>query len=896
MSADRPRFALTLLGGCAVARPDGELLAGRVSQRRRLACLAVVATSGRSGVSRDRLLALLWPESTTDQGRHRLSDTLHVLRAALGEDALSGTGDRVTLNPDVVACDAVTFDDACRRGDVATAAAAYTGPFLDGFHVADAPEFEHWVDGERDRFARAAAEVFEALAEERAAAGDRSSAVDWCRRLAAHDPYRAPAVLRLMRALDAAGDRAGAVRQAEVYAALVRDALGAEPDPEVHALAERLRRSPGGDEQGTAAHALASRDARSESPEFASAPAAVPLVVPPPAVPRARWGFARVAVWVAAGLAAIGVGLAGARGRRESSRTAPLRVRFALAAVPGERIAGVGSVAVSPDGRLLAYAAVDSTGVSRLRVRRLDDLRARVLPGTEGAHTPFFSPDGRWIGYLGDAGLAKVPAAGGAPVLLVAGTRNNGASWAPDGAIVLGMGRSGARGDSATWGLSLVSADGRVVRRVTTPDPSHGDLMHHVPVVLADGETVLFESVPPGAGTGTERGYIGVASLATGRFTVLPLPGRYPLGVADGRLLYVGVDGALMAVPFDATRRRLTGEPVRLDESAEPSAGETFGVLAAAGTLVLAREEAVTMRAVLVDARGAPELLVEGGARELASPRYAPDGRRLALQVGPSFPGALWVYDLSAHTFSRIAPAATEGAVASPAWTHDGRLLFTSTPGVGRDSWGIWMEPADGGTQAQPLITERGVPEGTAVSPDGRTVLYGMVSDTAGLRRDLRAVDLPNGTPRPWLATPFDEFSPAFSPDGRWVAYVSDETGRREVYVRPFTGASGRVQISADGGTEPCWSPDGRLIFYRRGPRMLAAHVTYAPTTPGLTVTEREVLFEGDFVAGTRVRNYDVAPDGRHFVMLRAAPRAGPDVVVAVDWLGEVRDRLSGKP
>lgn len=906
MSAERPRFSLALLGGCAVARPDGELLAGRVSQRRRLACLAVVAASGRAGVSRDRLLALLWPESTTEQARHRLADTLHVLRAALGEDALPGVGDRLTLNPDVVACDAVAFDHALRRGDVAAAAAAYAGAFLDGFHVGDAPEFERWADGERDRLAREAARAFEDLAEQRAAAGDRLAAIAWWRRLVAHDPYSARGIVRLVQALDAAGDRVGAVRQAEVYAALMRDALGAEPDPEVLALAERLRGPAAGRAHGLTPDAARGSDAAVPSAASrvpaatATAPASAPLVVPPPpAVPKVR-RRTRTVTWLIGSLVVLVAGLTAVRGYREPSRTAPMRARFALTAAPGEQFAGVRGVTISPDGRLIAYAAADSSGVRRLRVRRLDDLRAHALPGTEGAYAPFFSPDGRWIGYFDEGGLFKVPVAGGAPVLLVAGTRNNGANWGPGGAILLGMGRSSVHGDSAVMGLTLVSPDGRVVRPLTTPDAAHGDLMHHFPVVLSDGETVLFESVPPGAGTGSERGYIGVASLATGTHTVLPLPGRYPLGVVDGRLLYAGTDGALMAVSFDVARRRLTGEPVRLDEPADLRSGQSFSVLAEAGTLVSTHADVATARPVLVDARandgrGArepPVPLLEAGERTFASPRYAPDGRRIAFQVGQSFPGALWVYDLSAHTFSRIAPATTEGAVTSPAWTPDGRLLYSSTPGIARDTWGIWMLPADGGARAQQLFTEHGIPEGTVVSPNGRTVLYGIVNDTAGLRRDLRVVDLPGGAPRAWLATPFDEFSPAFSHDGRWVAYVSDETGRREVYVRPFADTPGRVQVSADGGTEPCWSPDGRRIFYRAGRRLLAARVTYSATQPGLVVVAREVLVDGDFLAGTRVRDYDVAPDGRHIVMLQTAPSVSPEVVVAVDWLGEVHERM----
>jgi DNA-binding SARP family transcriptional activator len=297
VSTERKPFSLKLFGGCVLDGPDG-LVTGRAAQPRRLACLAHVAAAGRAGTSRDRLVSLLWPDSPPEQARHRLADTLYVLRAALGPDALAGAGERVVVRYELLACDVVRFEEALARGDVTAAAAAYGGPFLDGFHVDDAPDFAHWADGERERLARLASRAFAGLARARAAAGDHAGAADGWRRAAAQDPYSSRVAVELMHALDAAGDHAAAIRHASDHAAALRDALGAEPDPAVPALAERLRRMPasptpaGAGVPPDAPRPLADAAAGARA-TFAPSP---PVADPPPAPafalapPRARSG------------------------------------------------------------------------------------------------------------------------------------------------------------------------------------------------------------------------------------------------------------------------------------------------------------------------------------------------------------------------------------------------------------------------------------------------------------------------------------------------------------------------------------------------------------------------------------------------------------------------------
>jgi DNA-binding SARP family transcriptional activator/TolB-like protein len=233
-------FRLHVLGDPALTGPGGPVK-GRAAHKRRIALLAVLAVARGRPVGRERLIGLLWPELPTDHARHNLSESLYVLRRELGEDALVPAGGDVALDPAVLPSDVAEFEAALEAGELERAAAVYGGPLLDGFYVADAPEFERWVDGERDRLARGLGRALERLAEAAEAEGSAIRAVDWWRRLAALDPFSSRTALRLVRALDAAGERPSALRFAETHAVLLREELGVDPDPDLEAFVERLR-------------------------------------------------------------------------------------------------------------------------------------------------------------------------------------------------------------------------------------------------------------------------------------------------------------------------------------------------------------------------------------------------------------------------------------------------------------------------------------------------------------------------------------------------------------------------------------------------------------------------------------------------------------------------------
>lgn len=259
-------FTVLTLGGAQVEGPAGPL-AGRASHRRRVAVLALLAASRTGSLAREKIAGYLWPDSTAGKGRRGLTESLYLLRKELGEDAFVSSGDELSLNPEVVTSDVAAFEAALRAGDARRAVELYRGPFLDGFYVDDAQPFGEWVDAERARLEHAYADALERLAEAAGSAGDAEEAVRWWRQAAALDPCSSRLALRLMRALDAAGDRASAIRHARTHAAVLREELGMDPDPEVAALAAQLRSSP----------------AAAPAPVLPSPPAAPPPPVPGPA-------------------------------------------------------------------------------------------------------------------------------------------------------------------------------------------------------------------------------------------------------------------------------------------------------------------------------------------------------------------------------------------------------------------------------------------------------------------------------------------------------------------------------------------------------------------------------------------------------------------------------------
>ena len=547
--------------------------------------------------------------------------------------------------------------------------------------------------------------------------------------------------------------------------------------------------------------------------------------------------------------------------------------------VPQLGVLPFGSTAtLTPDGRRLLY--VDSTGDARaIYVRQLDALVARPVPGTDGAVNVFVSPDGAWLGFhTMDDKLRTVPIDGGAPTTVAGSFRYRDAAWAPDGRIVL----------ETQSGLAWLTATGGPLHALTRIAGGRGETGHLAPLVLPDGDAVAFTIARERGGPAGPEGELAIAPLGAadgvGTYRRLGIRARYAVAVVDGWLLYAGLDaGTLHAVRLDARRGRTIGAPVLVLHDAEGNVDAA--TLGANGTLLYTRRRP-SNRPVLVDASGARVPILGGPASTHMNPRLAPDGRRLAVQASSAQGNDVWIYDLTSGAARQLTNG---GNALSPTWTPDGRRVVFLSTRSGRS--GFWWIPADGSTEAERLLEGEGV-FAPQVAPDGRTLVYQQPVDGTW---SIWAAPLDGAAPpRPLVRERYDALLPAVSPDGRWVAYAANATGRTEVYVRPFPGPGAAVQLSAGGGTEPRWAPDGLHLVYRAAGRIVSVTLRAGPD---LEVAARDTLLADTFDGDMPHANYDVAGDGRHLVVIvrEAATTSAAAAVVVVNWLPELRARLDGE-
>jgi len=559
---------------------------------------------------------------------------------------------------------------------------------------------------------------------------------------------------------------------------------------------------------------------------------------------------------------------------KTSRAEAPATVRFALesdtAATPV--FAGTWSVLPSPDGRSVLYTA-RVKGSTQLFIRRLDQLEARALPGTERAVQPLFSPDGKWVAFLVENKLKKVSLEGGMPASIAEAGSQNGADWITDDLIVFGA-------DMGFKGLSVISADGGKATELTKVDSTKGEGQHLWPVSLADGKTIVFAIYD---GTSKLGSKLAITSLKDGKVTNLGVSGIAPVGVFNGRLLYMQADGTMLAVPIDVAGRKITGNPVPVLDSITVCGqcnGDAAVHASRAGALAYMRGSTLS-RLVWVEKGGA----VRNIRPELASysmPRLSPDGSRVAVEINRG-DSDIWILTLANGTLSRLT---TGGKNSFPEWSPNGKFVLFNFIKEGTGGGSVWWQSADGGSKPAQL-TGYAV-SGGVLNPDATALMYSRFGSSVDLY--VKAMG-DTSAATSYLETPNFEAMPNFSADGKWVAYTSDVTGSDEVYVRLFKGDGGRVQISAGGGTEPRWSRDGRRIFYRWGRRMMAANVS---VTSGVAVVSRDTLFEGSFERGSNGAGYDVSRDGQRFLMLQSNIDQ-MQVVVVTNWVDELKTRLGKK-
>jgi serine/threonine-protein kinase len=599
-------------------------------------------------------------------------------------------------------------------------------------------------------------------------------------------------------------------------------------------------------------------DARLELEEMATAGDA-----PTETAPRRRPLVAIAALIVAVSALA----LAGAIARRPAAaeRTP---ARFVVSIPQDAPLGGLDfpSVAIAPDGTRVAYVG-NRGGRTQLFVRPMDAVDPAPIAGTTDAVSPFFSPDGQWIAFFADGQLKKVAVTGGTPITLCPAPVGLGGTWNRDDVIVFA---------SATGsGLSRIPASGGTPRPLTTLDVRQGEFSHRWPEWLPDGETVVFTVGTSGSWNDAQ---VAAFSTKTGQRTTLVRGGTSPHFIAPGTLLYAQ-KGRLMRVSLDPGRLTVTGAAaVAIDSVLQSSDGAAQFSASRTGDAVFIAggSDANQRRLVSVSRDGASVLPFAPPSGAYVAPRASADGRKLLITIESPSPD-LWVYDVTLGTTTQIT---FDSGATSPVLSRDARRVAFSSTRTGVPN--LFVVNVDATGSVERLASSDNAQTPGAWAPDG-TLAY--VERRPATGRDILLLT-PDHRSRTLLESPADESAPAFSPDGQWLAYVSDETGRSEVYVRARTDSARARRISTDGGSEPVWDPGGRSLYYRNGARMMSVAVSSRDDGAGRPV----LLFERDFARGSiDSPNYDVMPDGRFVMIQRPPQRSSPESLhVLLNWSGNL--------
>jgi len=550
--------------------------------------------------------------------------------------------------------------------------------------------------------------------------------------------------------------------------------------------------------------------------------------------------------------------------------------RLSIVMPPDHTLREGPSIAISRDGRRVAFVA-RRDGIPSLFVRDVADANARVLVETGLPYEPFFSPDGESIGFFADRKLKTISVSGGTPLVLCDAADPRGGSWGADGLIVFAP--------TSASHLFQMSARGGIPKPLTTLDAGTGEASHRWPQILPGNRAVLFAAGSAGSQTNSTDGNIQVQSLQTGQRHVVVARGTYPRVVQPGHLLYVEYD-AIFAQRFDVNTLTASGSRVTVLEDVDHgAAGQKPFDVSASGTVVYAPGSAARPHPLfMLESSGTLTQLPFAPAR-FRQPKVSPDGRRVAVGIADADTD-LWVYDIASGARTRLTSAGSNRAAS---WTRDGRRIVYAASRGAKSS--IYSRAADASAPEEELARLREFPLAVSLLPDNRTLIFDSRTDDQAFKIDLADAQ----HPRPWLAAPSGEFNVTVSPDGELAAYVSNQAGRAEVYVRPSSGKGAPVQVSTASGFDPVWAHSGRELFFLDFQRnvLMAVSVT---TTPTLTVSgPRRILPEGSAAASLPIDSYDVMPDDRHFLVVKndAADPAGPhELSIVTNWFRELNARV----
>ena len=596
----------------------------------------------------------------------------------------------------------------------------------------------------------------------------------------------------------------------------------------------------------------------------------------PPAGPREvstssgqQRALSRWLPWI---VAAAGIGgtvmLARAGWFRSTSSASPMRLEVVLpdSAPLAAEDEGGNRIAFSPDGSQLAYVA-QSRASRSLYLRRLDDANTQPIPGTEGANAPHFSWDGSSILFTAEGKLKKVPLTGGLPLVVADSARDFAVG---EGNVVV-FTRNGT--------LWRVSADGGVPQLLARPDSSRGHVWYYQPEVLPGGHAA-FVTIYKGS-TAISAQQLGIVALPGGKITELGIPGANARYVPTGHILFSRGE-TVMAARFSLGSLRALSVPTAVLEDAVHSRWWSTDMdIAPNGTLAYLSAVRPGRRLIRLDRRGSVSAVL-GDSRDIDSPRLSPDGQRVAMTIIDSRGHDIWIFTIGSRTLARLT---NNGISRRAVWFDGGRRVAYHGFDDGR--FVIKQSLADGSGTPEVFLRTDATINSVSVGPPKSFVVVQQSGDLL-----VAPLDSPRAI-RKFVATLAAEYLPRVSPSGRLLAYVSDETGRAEVYITRLPGPKGRVIVSTGGGTEPVWSSTGEELFYRGSTHLISARIKESPE---LAVSRRDTLFEDRYARSEGYHaQYDVFPSGKEFLMVRPDSTSATRFVVVVNWFEELRRRTSVK-
>ena len=581
-----------------------------------------------------------------------------------------------------------------------------------------------------------------------------------------------------------------------------------------------------------------------------------------------------IAAWAAAAL--FGILAAFSLKRPKTADEAPT-IRTTLDLPPNVRIADQmtgTTVALSPKGDMIAYTVTDVSGF-HVMVRRFDQADAREISSRSGRNLTF-SPDGKWIAFSEGNVLFKSSVDGDQTLTLgsTGGDVPYGITWGKSGQIFVG----------SFGGMYQLAAGGGNPVMVTRSSAKELRTGVRFPTLSPDEKAILYSS----ESNASAQPKLGVISVGDWKRTEFDIPVSVPLGIIDGQLVYVAPKGDLMTVPFDVSAHRPSGDPVQMDEGIlVDGQNGSKASLSPSGTLVFLRGHTEYQMGMISPGTDSVHFISTEPANYL-TPRFSPNGKRIAVTLYGSQSTDIWVYDISRNIFTRV----TSGGINFlPEWSPDGRDIVFMSSQSGK-TW-IYRQHADGSAPAELVFEPPVEPFEAGISPDNKWLIIRTAPD-AKYPRDILGFPLSgdrvDGKPDPTLfvAGPDAESMPRISPNGRWMAYASNEKGHFEVYVRPFPGNGARIQVTDGGATEPVWGRDGQSLYYRAPGKIGEVKVTTGDT---FSIGQKKEVLDDPYLRYPTHANYDVAPDGRFLVLKRSGPEA--KTVIIHNWAAMLKKKAA---